>query len=203
MPWVSPARAQEPPRWFFCEGSVAGIGLLPSWGVGGQRREALHSGHDWQPVIGGLDVCVSHPHSSQIWLVSGESSDSRSVSGQKENSDVIRSDQTRNWHVCGEVSSLGPHGSWVVEPLWMWTAPSSSILLPFRSWACCLMPRLLHGGSRRLWTVKAWTGVGEGGIPLSVTLNLHDPQSEGFPPIALVLDLARVLCLVQVGVGGC
>ena len=180
---------------------MAGTGLLTSWGVGGRRRVALHSAHDRQPVIGGLGVCVSHPHPSQIWLVSGESSDSRSISGQKENSDVIRSNQTRNGHLWREASSLGPHSSWVVEPLWTRTTPSFGISLPLHSWTCCLMPRLLHGRSRQVWRAKAWTAVGEGGSPLRVTLNLHDPRSEGLPPITLVLDLARALCLVQIGCG--
>lgn len=50
--------------------------------------------------------------------MSGETSDSWSIPGQEETLDVTQSNETRNQRPQDDMTSSGPHSSWVVEPFW-------------------------------------------------------------------------------------
>lgn len=149
---------------------MAGTALLTSWVEGG----GLHSGHDGQPGTGGSDVCGSHAHSSRIWLVSGETSDSWSIPGQEETLDVTQSNETRNRRPLGDMTNSGPHSSWMVEPFWAvdYPNPPTSCFLSIVGPAADAIPAT-HKKQVGVDS-GAWTGAREGDIPPRVTLNLHD-----------------------------
>lgn len=91
--------------------SVAGVGLPTRLGISGGAQPAAWQWEAWRP-------CVPHPHSSQIQLVFGESSDRGQSKGKKKLWTSF-GQRTKDWHPQSEVTSFGPHNPWVGEPFWM------------------------------------------------------------------------------------
>lgn len=114
--WVSPCRGPgcycgELQAGSFCVGFRSWC--WPTNQIGDQwgAQPAAWQWEAWRP-------CVPHPHSSQIQLVFGESSDRGQSKGKKKLWTSF-GQRTKDWHPQSEVTSFGPHNPWVGEPFWM------------------------------------------------------------------------------------